>query len=321
MKNDLVTVIIPVYKVERYLPKCIDSLLSQTYKALEILLIDDGSPDNSGKICDEYAAVDERIRVLHVENGGVSRARNIGLDASNGEFVYFIDSDDYLDSAVIAHLVGILKNDPQVDIAICGVRNINEDGTVFFESGQFGQLTMTNKEALKCMLMESPFDSVCWGKLYRFDVLKNHRFDESIRIAEDFDLLHKVFFACNKIIYSPNQKHNWLKRSTSVTRQLYNEKWEDEFYVCEKVVTFCEKNVPELADYAVKRLLRVLADVSYKIMYKKEYRCDFIKLVERIRAVRIKNRKILSWKLNVKIFIINSYYLALIFFKKDKELG
>lgn len=99
--NTLVSVIVPVYKVEKYLHRCIDSIINQTYKNLEIILVDDGSPDNCGKICDEYAEKDNRIKVIHKSNGGLSSARNAGLDVANGDYVYFVDSDDYIDTKLV----------------------------------------------------------------------------------------------------------------------------------------------------------------------------------------------------------------------------
>ena len=116
--GSLISVIIPVYKVERYLPRCIDSILSQTYKNIELLLIDDGSPDSSGDICDEYAEKDPRVRMFHKENGGVSSARNLGLDEAKGDYIGFVDSDDYIAPGMYEKLVELIE-DNNADIAVC----------------------------------------------------------------------------------------------------------------------------------------------------------------------------------------------------------
>ena len=121
MVTDLITIVVPVYNVEKYLRKCIDSILNQTYKNLEIILVDDGSPDNCGQICDEYAKKDNRIKVIHKENGGVSQARNVGIDNSNGEFIAFVDPDDYIEKEMLYKLKNNIEN---VDLSGCGSQKI-----------------------------------------------------------------------------------------------------------------------------------------------------------------------------------------------------
>lgn len=116
--NNLISVIVPVYKVEKYIKKCIESIINQTYENLEIILVDDGSPDNCGKICDEYAKKDKRIKVIHKENGGVSSARNLGLEKSNGQYITFIDSDDWIEEEYCEILLTTLK-EQNADCAIC----------------------------------------------------------------------------------------------------------------------------------------------------------------------------------------------------------
>ena len=120
--TDLVSVIVPIYKVEKYLGKCVDSIINQTYKNLEIILVDDGSPDNSGKICDEYAKKDNRIKVIHKENGGLSSARNAGLDVATGEFIAFVDSDDRIHLDFVEKLYRAIKEE-NADIASCYVES------------------------------------------------------------------------------------------------------------------------------------------------------------------------------------------------------
>ena len=124
--DSLVSVIVPVYKVEKYLSKCLDSIVNQTYKNLEIILVDDGSPDNSGKICDEYAQKDSRIKVIHKENGGLSSARNAGLDIATGEYIAFADSDDSVHLDFVEKLYRAIKEE-NADIACCSVEDFIED--------------------------------------------------------------------------------------------------------------------------------------------------------------------------------------------------
>lgn len=109
-KEDLISIVIPVYKVELYLEKCIESIINQTYKNLEIIIVDDGSPDNCPKICDEYAQKDNRIKVIHKENGGLSDARNAGIDVAAGKYIAFVDSDDYVSNDYIEYMYNLIKN-------------------------------------------------------------------------------------------------------------------------------------------------------------------------------------------------------------------
>ena len=121
--QDLISVIIPIYNVEQYLDRCIDSVKKQTYTNLEIILVDDGSPDNCGKMCDEYAEDDKRIKVIHKENGGLSDARNAGIEIATGEYITFIDSDDYVSLDYVEYMYKLLK-DAGAKLSICGVMDV-----------------------------------------------------------------------------------------------------------------------------------------------------------------------------------------------------
>ena len=127
-----ISIIVPVYKVEPYIHKCIDSILNQTFKEFELILVDDGSPDNCGNICDEYAKKDNRVRVIHKENGGISSARNIGLDVSNGEYIGFVDSDDYIKLDMYERLYNSCKVN-NADISIIGTIEVDENGKKLYE--------------------------------------------------------------------------------------------------------------------------------------------------------------------------------------------
>ena len=128
--NSKISIIVPIYNVEKYLRKCIDSILNQSYDNLQIILVDDGSPDNCPKICDEYLNKDNRIQVIHKSNGGLSSARNAGIKVANGKYIAFIDSDDYIELNMIEKLVNAIEKS-NADLCICGIRWVNKDGTLF----------------------------------------------------------------------------------------------------------------------------------------------------------------------------------------------
>ena len=181
--SSLVSIIVPVYGVEAYLAECVDSLLAQTYQNLEILLVDDGSPDNCPAICDAYADRDARIKVIHKENGGAASARNAGLDAMHGEYVCFVDGDDLVCADYVEKLLSTLET-AQADISICGFTQMSVDNEVkFLDREPAGSYSCTNylREFLKhwtCALL--------WNKLFCKEVICGLRMEEGHRIDDEF---------------------------------------------------------------------------------------------------------------------------------------
>lgn len=186
--SKLLSVIVPVYKAEKYLHRCVDSIIAQTWSNLEIILVDDGSPDNSGAICDEYAARDSRIRVIHKPNGGVSSARNAGIDAATGEYIAFVDSDDYIAPDMYEKLFGVLKSEKS--IAACDFMMDYGGGNLFHKTTVAGGAS--NIEALKALYMSD----VGGGSVYMIipkSLLKEFRFPLYINNGEDLWLVTRLF--------------------------------------------------------------------------------------------------------------------------------
>ena len=184
--NDLVSVIIPVYKVEQYLGRCVRSVAGQTYKNLEILLIDDGSPDRCGEMCDSFAANDPRIRVIHQKNRGVSEARNAGIDQSSGQWIFFVDSDDFIHSDCIRQLMEAAETNG-ADIASCGFEKTEDDtirGDIRFPATE----VISRDEAMRRLILEED-TSFPWGKIYRRELFQGIRFPEG-RTFEDLATTH-----------------------------------------------------------------------------------------------------------------------------------
>ena len=188
MGQPLISVIVPVYKVEEYLPRCIDSILAQTYKNLEIILVDDGSPDKCPAICDEYAKKDSRIKVIHKKNGGVSSARNAGLEAAKGDYIFFVDSDDIITKEALSCLYEKAR-DADIELVVGGItqvypsRNIAEEGEDIELKG--------STEALEDLFFGKTF-SGCYAKLFRAKLAKSRRFEPKYKIAEDYYYLFQV---------------------------------------------------------------------------------------------------------------------------------
>lgn len=210
----LISIIIPIYKVETYLRQCLDSIVNQTYTHLEIILVDDGSPDNCPQICDEYAAKDKRIVVIHKENGGLSDARNTGLDICKGEYISFVDSDDWVETNYIEKLLLTLTN-MQADMAISNHRQELTNGTFVYRSSQKEEC-LDKLEALNILVTKPPIQFVlAWGKLYKKELFFNLRFPKG-KINEDQWTSYILFFLSKKIACTNAVLYHYIKRDDSI---------------------------------------------------------------------------------------------------------
>lgn len=215
-KQPAVSVIVPVYKAENYLHRCIDSLLAQTFTDFELLLVDDGSPDRSGEICDEYAAKDSRVRVFHKENGGVSSARNSALEYAEGDWIAFVDSDDWVDINYLDIFFFPLIN---IDLIHCGLK-IEE------KKGKFDRrLVFQDKKVItkKELFNRKYFSSCCVSYFYKKSILDIHklRFCTSIKYSEDRQFIFKyISLLKNDILLINNQGYNYCLNPESVTHSL-----------------------------------------------------------------------------------------------------
>lgn len=206
-----ISVIVPVYKVEPYLRKCLDSIVNQTHQNLEIILVDDGSPDNCGAICEEYAARDDRIRVIHKENGGVSSARNVGLDIAEGDWIGFVDPDDWIELDMFEYL---WKNaeEHEADVVACGMRKTGAGVSLTF---QYKETQIFDREqALRELLGNTNMLPSCCGKLAKGTMWKDLRFSE-FQIGEDLLAMGQLLDRADKVICLPEIKYNYLTRPES----------------------------------------------------------------------------------------------------------
>ncbi|MCL1946740.1 MAG: glycosyltransferase [Chitinivibrionia bacterium] len=211
-----ISVIIPVYNAEKYLEKCIDSVLLQTFTDFECILIDDGSPDNSGKICDGYAKKDERIKVVHQENGGVSCARNAGLDIAQGEWITFIDSDDWVDENYLELMYNNAIN-KTCDLSICGLRSIDKNGKLIIESKQYPVMFFDKVSAKKILFGFEYFTTATVSKLVnrKYIYENNIRFDMEVKVCEDglfwFEIIDKI----DRVLYDSTPCYNYMRNENS----------------------------------------------------------------------------------------------------------
>lgn len=228
-----ISVILPIYGVEHCLPQCIDSILNQTFTDFELLLIDDGSPDNSGNICDEYALKDNRIRVFHKENGGVSSARNWGIDKARGEWIYFSDSDDELYPNALEILTKYINQD--IAYVMAGYNILNEDREEIYSIDIRKVKIINNQEAISQMFLpeDYKYHGYLWNKLFKLSLIKQNKllFDENIYFNEDrlFNVLYLIKLANHKCFYTTEPVYKYFERGIGAIASLnkaYNPKFQ-----------------------------------------------------------------------------------------------
>ena len=212
MNEPKISVIIPVYKVEPYLRKCLDSVIGQTHQNLEIILIDDGSPDNCGTICDEFAAEDIRIRVIHQENGGVSAARNAGLRVASGDYIGFVDSDDWIEPDMFACMLrGLLNAD--ADISVCGRYEEYKNRSVC--RGWDEKQTLDTEQAMLLLLENGQMQNLLWDKLFCRALFDNIWFPEG-KTYEDLAIMYQLFLRAKTVVCVPEIMYHYRQRPGSI---------------------------------------------------------------------------------------------------------
>lgn len=224
--GELISIIVPIYNVEEYLPKCVESILNQTYKNLEVILVDDGSPDNCLKICDEYAKMDNRIKVVHQENKGVAAARNTGLDIAKGELIGFIDPDDFIHERMYEILYSNMNRE-KADIAVCGIEHVSEptEPVSPLKIGDEDVFCKTSIEAMEKLYQPNHELGIFWvhpvNKLYRREIFNNIRYPVG-RVHEDNFLIHYILNNAKIISYTTVRLYHYCVRENSITHQKYS---------------------------------------------------------------------------------------------------
>lgn len=211
--NPLISVIVPVYKVEPYLDRCVESIVNQKYRNLEIILVDDGSPDNCPQMCDIWAERDERIKVIHKENGGAGHARNIALDIAEGEYISLIDSDDYIEVHMYEHLLSLMTDD--IDIAECGLIETESDTALLDDGRCFERRVYTTLEALQLHVADRLFRQTPPNKLYRRRIIGDIRFPVGNRIDDEF-WTYRVIANARKLVRTSCNMYAYRQQASSV---------------------------------------------------------------------------------------------------------
>lgn len=224
--DPLISVIVPVYNVEQYLPRCLDSILSQTYTNLEVILVDDGSPDHCGAICDAYAQKDSRVRVVHQQNAGIGRTRNVGLALCTGDYLTFVDSDDILYPDAIRQLYDRARYDCS-DMVIANYVRLYEDGSASAPFHDFSDSALTKKELLDLMSVFVAVPFCSWGKLYSRACMEGIEYPP-VRVGEDTLIFPQVVDRCTCISTVSAPLYAYFQRENSLMRELRSEQTKTE---------------------------------------------------------------------------------------------
>ena len=278
-KNPLVSVIVPVYNVEKYLRQCLDSILGQTYKNLEIIIVNDGSTDSSANIIKEYKKTDDRIVVISQKNQGLSAARNAGVKKATGNYIMFVDSDDWIAPDIVEYL-----RPGRADVSICSHYESSEGKNVSFNKS-FKRKSMNPKMALTAMLKEHGFMVSAWGKLYKKDLFEDVFFPVG-KLHEDLGTTYKLILASKKVVFLPEPKYYYRQREDSIIHEFDDRKFDiieltDE--MCDKIVTV----FPELKNVTNERRMRARFSLLRQIPN------DHPRKKELIRFLR-KNKKFIT---------------------------
>ncbi len=231
--KDLISIIVPIYNVEKYLNKCIESIVNQTYENIEIILIDDGSNDNSGIICDEYAKKDNRIIVVHKENGGVSSARNKGLKIAKGEWISFVDADDWIEQIFCQTLLNKVTQE-QADIALCGYNRITDNQIEKINANNQEVFLNSNEYLVKSLNPQTGF-GFCHMKLIKKEVLKSISFNERIEVGEDALFNIQLSTYIKKAVFLKQPLYNYRINNQSVVKR-YDENYANKYLKSMKII-------------------------------------------------------------------------------------
>ena len=267
---ELISVIVPVYKVEKYLHKCVDSILAQTYTNLEIILVDDGSPDSCGRICDEYAQKDNRIKVIHQQNGGLSAARNAGLDAATGSYVSFIDSDDYIDKNYFECMEQKLCEGSMVS---CVLIDENEDG-IITDKKKTENCCYSSEKAFSEMCYEKKLGTSACGKVVLKETVENNRFPQG-KLYEDLFTVYKWIVSSEKVITTSDTAYHYVHRFESISNNDWNSRTLDLMEAADNLLNFALSNYEDCYKDAVYRYFFSANDFLVKAEKSKNYKQIF----------------------------------------------
>lgn len=307
-ENQLISIIIPVYNVEKYLKECLDSVTNQTYKNLEIILIDDGSTDSSGEICDEFIKKDNRIRVIHKQNGGLSSARNAGLDIMQGEYLAFVDSDDIIDESYIQTLFDMIQkyNTKISMIGFCKFKNIKELDEYKNQNSNSKDFVLSSHDIFKLSFLPyNAFMTTAWTNLYNKEIFKNLRFREGI-LFEDTDIYFEIIETYNSsksVAFCDKKLYFYRQQEDSIMKK-FNEKKLSKIEIANKFADKIVEKYSDLKKYANFYKCNIALFLYTEIILQNDYKKYNEKLKESCQIVKQNFDFIFAYKINLKRAIL-----------------
>lgn len=229
----MISIIVPVYNVELYLKRCVESIINQSYTNLEIILVDDGSTDNSSIICDELKNIDKRIRVIHKKNGGLSDARNAGIEIAKGKYIGFVDSDDWIEKDMYESLLFELENNG-ADLAVTGINRIYDNG---YNVNQFIRNKIEiyeGKEIIRHYLQQDSFSTAAWDKLYKKEIFQDRRFPVG-KLFEDAPVIYDILSNISKVVVVGKPHYNYFQRDSSICGLSFSDRKMDHYYFSKEI--------------------------------------------------------------------------------------
>lgn len=291
--DDLVSIIIPIYNVEVYLHRCLDSVLNQTYQNLEVILVNDGSTDKSALIAQKYVDMDKRFFLIHKPNGGLSDARNTGLDVATGRYITFIDSDDYVGEQYVEKLLALIHT-YHADISIIQHRNVYGLKTEKYNGKDSTIQIYNNIHAIENMWYQKDITNSAWGKLYAIDLFRSIRYPVQY-LYEDLGTTYKLFYQAEKIVWSSEVLYYYYQRSNSIMNAEFCRKKMDRIALSEELLEWTEQNCKELRSAAIARFftsnIQVLREIPNNELYRTEVK-QIENNIKRYRNEVIRNRKV-----------------------------
>ncbi len=310
----LISIIIPVYKIEKFIDKCIKSIISQTYRNLEIILVDDGSPDKCPSICDKYAKIDNRIKVIHKPNGGLSDARNAGIDICKGDYIGFVDGDDYISENMYEHLLDhCIKCN--ADMSICGIYAIDEDysNLSIYNPMIYKETILSNIQALNHLLLTFDVNfEVAWNKLYKRNLFFNK---DNIRypygkLHEDTYTTYKLLYYANNIAVFNEPLYYYVQRNGSIMKRIPSvSQIMDRAVSANETISFIKNNnIPLIQEVTAYAARRYSSSLDLLIKNPKLDKAAYKNLRNMLLDLEtyLKNNKYISKKFIIKFYLIKS---------------
>lgn len=276
-----VSIIVPIYNVEPYLRQCVDSILGQTFRDFELILVDDGSPDGCPAICDEYAEKDPRVRVIHKENGGLSSARNAGLDIAQGEYIAFVDSDDWVQPGYLERLLDAIQNNG-ADMAMCGVEKF------WPEESRAEQFPLSNQilaygESVSLLVSSAWYHAVAWNKLYSKRLFDKLRFPDGY-LHEDEAIFHHIIHQCNQVAMIEDVLYHYRQTAGSIMHQVYRIQRSDKLTAMADRIAFAYKeNWADVYSFTSAKYVEMFFDYYFRFPRTEENKKYFCRMEKSLR--------------------------------------